>query len=94
MHSDPRLQGLRLGSQLVHFVTGESRGEAHPWLPSTSRAGRRRLGAHRGVFRGAKFKVIKEFEHHIEEEEGEMFKQAKQVFDEEELAQLGESSAA
>jgi hemerythrin-like domain-containing protein len=29
-------------------------------------------------------------EHHIEEEEGEMFKQAKQVFDEEELAQLGE----
>jgi hypothetical protein len=37
---------------------------------------------------------MKEFEHHIEEEEGEMFKQAKQVFDEEELAQLGESSAA
>jgi hypothetical protein len=40
---------------------------------------------------GAKFKVMKEnLEHHIEEEEGEMFKQAKQVFDEEELAQLGE----
>ena len=33
-------------------------------------------------------------EHHIEEEEGEMFKQAKQVFDEEELAQLGESMMA
>jgi hypothetical protein len=40
---------------------------------------------------GAKFSVMKEnLEHHIEEEEGEMFKQAKQVFDEEELAQLGE----
>jgi hypothetical protein len=40
---------------------------------------------------GAKFKVMKEnLEHHIEEEEGEMFKQAKQVFDEDELAQLGE----
>ena len=32
---------------------------------------------------GAKFTVMKEnLEHHIEEEEGEMFKQAKQVFDE------------
>ena len=40
---------------------------------------------------GAKFKVMKEnLEHHIEEEEGEMFKQAKQVLDEDELAQLGE----
>jgi Hemerythrin HHE cation binding domain len=39
----------------------------------------------------AKFTVMKEnLEHHIEEEEGEMFKQAKQVFDEDELAQLGE----
>jgi hemerythrin-like domain-containing protein len=32
-------------------------------------------------------------EHHIEEEEEEMFKQAKQVFDEDELSQLGESMA-
>ena len=40
---------------------------------------------------GAKFTVMKEnLEHHIEEEEGEMFKQAKQVFDEDELVQLGE----
>jgi hypothetical protein len=40
---------------------------------------------------GAKFKVMKEnLEHHIEEEEGEMFEQAKQVFDEDELAQFGE----
>ena len=44
---------------------------------------------------GAKFKVMKEnLEHHIEEEEGEMFKQAKQVFDEDELNQLGESMKA
>lgn len=44
---------------------------------------------------GAKFKVMKEnLEHHIEEEEGEMFKRARQVFDEDELAQLGESMLA
>ena len=39
---------------------------------------------------GAKFKVMKEnIEHHIEEEEGEMFKTARQVFEEEELEELG-----
>ena len=39
---------------------------------------------------GAKFKVMKEnIEHHIEEEEGEMFKQARAVFDREELEELG-----
>jgi hypothetical protein len=39
---------------------------------------------------GAKFKVMKEnIEHHIEEEEGEMFKNARQVFDREELEDLG-----
>jgi hypothetical protein len=38
----------------------------------------------------AKFKVMKEnIEHHIEEEEGEMFKNARDVFDREELEQLG-----
>jgi hemerythrin-like domain-containing protein len=40
---------------------------------------------------GAKFKVMKEnIEHHIEEEENEMFKQARQVFEEGELEALGE----
>jgi hypothetical protein len=40
---------------------------------------------------GAKFKVMKEnIEHHIEEEENEMFKQARQVFNEDELEALGE----
>ena len=44
---------------------------------------------------GAKVTVMKEnLEHHIEEEEGEMFKQAKRVFDEDELVQLGESMVA
>jgi len=40
---------------------------------------------------GAKFTVMKEnVEHHIEEEESEMFEQARQVFDSEELTTLGE----
>jgi hemerythrin-like domain-containing protein len=39
----------------------------------------------------AKFKVMAEnIEHHIEEEEGEMFSTARKVFDEEELERLGE----
>jgi predicted DNA-binding protein len=39
---------------------------------------------------GAKAIVMKEnIEHHIEEEEGEMFKQARQVFDKAELDDLG-----
>ena len=43
---------------------------------------------------GAKFTVAKEnIEHHIEEEEGEMFEQARQVFDRAELEELGERMA-
>ena len=39
---------------------------------------------------GAKAKVMKEnIEHHIEEEEGEMFTKARQVFDRQELVDLG-----
>lgn len=39
---------------------------------------------------GAKFKVLKEsLEHHIEEEEGEMFKKAKSVLGRERLEELG-----
>ena len=38
----------------------------------------------------AKFKVMREnIEHHIEEEEGEMFPKARQVFDRDELDALG-----
>ena len=44
---------------------------------------------------GAKLSVAKEnVEHHIEEEEGEMFKKARQLFDTEELEQLGFRLAA
>ena len=44
---------------------------------------------------GAKFTVMKEnLEHHIEEEEGEMFEQARQVFDKDELTRLGERMMA
>jgi hypothetical protein len=40
---------------------------------------------------GAKAKVMKEnVEHHMEEEEGEMFKQARSVFDRAELEDLGQ----
>jgi hemerythrin-like domain-containing protein len=43
----------------------------------------------------AKFTVMKEnIEHHIEEEEGEMFKQAEQVFDDSELDELGDRMQA
>ena len=43
---------------------------------------------------GAKFTVMKEnIEHHVEEEEGDMFKKARQVFDAAELDQLGEVMA-
>lgn len=43
----------------------------------------------------AKFTVMMEnIEHHVEEEETEMFKQARQVFDRAELEQLGERMAA
>jgi hemerythrin-like domain-containing protein len=42
----------------------------------------------------AKFTVMKEnLEHHIEEEEGEMFKQARDVMDDGELVSLGEEMA-
>ena len=44
---------------------------------------------------GAKAKVMKEnVEHHMEEEEGEMFKQARSVFDRAELDDLGERMEA
>lgn len=44
---------------------------------------------------GAKLTVVKEnVEHHIEEEEKEMFDQARQVFDEDELVELGERMQA
>ena len=44
---------------------------------------------------GAKAKVmIENIEHHIEEEEGEMFQKARQVFDRQELEDLGKAMEA
>ena len=44
---------------------------------------------------GAKFTVLKEnLEHHIEEEESDMWKQARAVFDDAELDELGDRMAA
>jgi len=44
---------------------------------------------------GAKAKVMQEnVEHHMEEEEGEMFRKTRQVFDDAELEELGERMAA
>ena len=44
---------------------------------------------------GAKAKVMKEnIEHHIEEEEGEMFTKTRQAFDGDELEELGDRMAA
>jgi hypothetical protein len=44
---------------------------------------------------GAKANVMKEnVEHHMEEEEGDMFKQARAIFDRQELEELGELMAA
>jgi hemerythrin-like domain-containing protein len=44
---------------------------------------------------GAKATVMKEnVEHHIDEEESEMFRQARQVFERQELEELGERMAA
>jgi hypothetical protein len=44
---------------------------------------------------GPKCKVmIENIEHHIEEEEGEMFQKARQVFDRDELEQLGQAMEA
>ncbi|HEX6974531.1 MAG TPA: hemerythrin domain-containing protein [Vicinamibacterales bacterium] len=44
---------------------------------------------------GAKFKVLKEnIEHHIEEEEGEMFRTARGIFSQEDLEAMGAQMAA
>ena len=44
---------------------------------------------------GAKLKVMKEnIEHHIEEEEDDMFKKARQIFSKEELEEMGERMEA
>ncbi|MCA1571589.1 MAG: hemerythrin domain-containing protein [Chloroflexi bacterium] len=77
LKSHPKAKELVLEGYEEHHVVDEIMGE----LEATDVA---------DEVWAAKFKVMKEnIEHHIEEEEGEIFKQARSVFDGEELEQLG-----
>ncbi|HYI66119.1 MAG TPA: hemerythrin domain-containing protein [Candidatus Limnocylindrales bacterium] len=77
LKSHPKARDIVLEGYEEHHVVDEIMGELE-MTPVTDETW------------GAKFKVMKEnIEHHIEEEEGEMFKQARQVFDTDELEQLG-----
>ncbi|MGI8830803.1 MAG: hemerythrin domain-containing protein [Candidatus Limnocylindria bacterium] len=77
LKSHPKAKDIVLEGFEEHHVVDEIMGELEA-LPVTDETW------------GAKFKVMKEnIEHHIEEEEGEMFKTARQVFDADELESLG-----
>ena len=77
LKSHPKARDIVLEGYEEHHVVDEIMGELEA-TPVTDETW------------GAKFKVMKEnIEHHIEEEEGEMFKQARQVFDTDELEALG-----
>ena len=77
LKSHPKAKDIVLEGYEEHHVVDEIMGELER-LPVTDETW------------GAKFKVMKEnIEHHIEEEEGEMFKQARSVFDRQELEDLG-----
>ena len=77
LKSHPKAKGIVLEGYEEHHVVDEIMGE----LEATDVT---------DETWGAKFKVMKEnIEHHIEEEEGDMFKQARQVFDDDELDELG-----
>ena len=77
LKSHPKARDIVLEGYEEHHVVDEIMGELEA-TPVTDETW------------GAKFKVMKEnIEHHIEEEEGEMFKQARQVFDADELERLG-----
>ncbi len=77
LKSHPKAKDIVLEGYEEHHVVDEIMGELEA-LPVTDETW------------GAKFKVMKEnIEHHIEEEEGEMFKTARQVLDADELESLG-----
>ena len=77
----PKAREIVLEGYEEHHVVDEIMGELEGLDPTDERF-------------GPKAKVMAEnIEHHIEEEEGQMFKQARQVFDAEELAELGERMA-
>ncbi len=77
LKAHPKAKDIVLEGYEEHHVVDEIMGELES-LPVTDETW------------GAKFKVMKEnIEHHIEEEEGEMFKTARQVFGADELESLG-----
>ena len=77
LKSHPKAKDLVLEAYEEHHVVDEIMGELEETDPVDEQW-------------AAKFKVMKEnIEHHIEEEEGEMFKQARQVFSADELETLG-----
>ncbi|CAN5522555.1 hemerythrin domain-containing protein [soil metagenome] len=77
LKAHPKAKDIVLEGYEEHHVVDEIMGELEA-LPVTDETW------------GAKFKVMKEnIEHHIEEEEGEMFKTARQVFEADELESLG-----
>ncbi len=77
LKSHPKARDIVLEGYEEHHVVDEIMGELEA-IPVTDETW------------AAKFKVMKEnIEHHIEEEEGEMFKQARQVFETDELESLG-----
>ena len=82
LKSHPKAKELVLEAYEEHHVVDEIMGELEETDPVDEQW-------------AAKFTVMKEnIEHHIEEEEGEMFKQARSVFDRAELEELGERMAA
>ena len=77
LKNHPKAKELVLEAYEEHHVVDEIMGELEETDPVDEQW-------------AAKFTVMKEnIEHHIEEEEGEMFKQARQVFDTDELEALG-----
>jgi len=77
----PRAKEIVLEGYEEHDVVSRLMGELDGMEPTDERF-------------GPKAKVMAEnVEHHIEEEEGEMFKKARQVFDADELTELGERMA-
>jgi hemerythrin superfamily protein len=82
LKSHPRAKDIVLEGYEEHHVVDELMGELES-LDVTDETW------------GAKANVMKEnIEHHIEEEEGEMFPQARRVFDEQELEDLGARMAS
>ncbi|HYM52051.1 MAG TPA: hemerythrin domain-containing protein [Candidatus Dormibacteraeota bacterium] len=81
LREHPRAKEIVLEGYEEHDVVSRLMGELDGMEPTDERF-------------GPKAKVMAEnIEHHIEEEEGEMFSKARQVLDDEELRELGERMA-